>query len=349
MITSEAFGTIGLALVTVVLGWLGWKIAERLHFPAPALIGPMILVGLATSLGVAGMSIPSWFRIIIQSVIGGYIGRRVDRTAIKVLSRMLPAIVFTTTWYVAMTTALGLLVASWANIDLGTAFLATAPGGVAEMTAMAISGGADVAFVATFQALRVMATNIAIPLLARRGTVPSASGNDEPGNDAPSSTEFHWTIGLVAALAGGTLFTMAGIPAAGVVGSMFVIAALRLGGFAAAPVPRIGRDLAYIGLGISVGVNFDSGTLARLQSSAEVLVFGTLATLIGGFLLALVVRRIMRLDYRTAMLACSPGGLSLMAVVAEETGAQSLVVSVFQLFRIIWVILAMPLFLRLLG
>jgi membrane AbrB-like protein len=339
-------GSIGPVALAAALGWLGWKIAGRLNFPAPAMIGSMILVGISVLLGAPAASVPVWFRVLIQSVVGGNLGRRIDRGTLGSIGRMLPAIVFTSAWYVVFTTGLGYLVARWAGIDLRTAFLATAPGGVAEMTAMAITTGADVAFVATLQALRVMTTNIAIPFLAKQGTEPAAVHAGSGTEAKKDSPELHWIFGLAASVAGGTILTWANFPAGGVIGSMLVIAVLRLGGCATHPVPRVLLDAAYVGLGISVGVSFDSKALLQLQSSLGILAFATLGTLASGFLLALFVRRIMGLDYRTAMLACSPGGLSTMATVAEETGGQSLVVGLFQLVRIIWVILAMPLFLH---
>lgn len=310
------------------------------------MLGSMVLVGIAVLTGNLSLDIPVWFRVLIQSVVGGHLGRRIDRKAFGSIMKMMPAIVFTSAWYVAVTTALGFLVARWAGIDLGTAFLGTAPGGVAEMTAMAITSGADVAFVATLQALRVMATNIAIPFLAKRGVDPLVVSvrDDKPAAD--DRNELHWSLGLFASIAGGSIFTLINFPAGGVIGSMLVIATLRLVGFPTGPVPRIVLELAYIGLGISVGVSFDSQALLQLRASLGILALATFGTLASGFGLALFVRRIMHLDYRTAMLACSPGGLSTMATVAEETGGQSLVVSLFQLVRIIWVILAMPLFLH---
>ena len=353
---TDVFSHFGPVVLVGFLGFAGWKAAERLRFPAPAMIGPMILVAVGLSLGVPGTETPFWLRLVVQTVIGSYIGRRLDRTALGSVWKVLPSVAVATTWYVGGTAIIGYMVARMAHIDMSTAFLATVPGGVAEMTAFAISTQADVAFVATLQALRVLASNMLIPFFARYGAQRDEGSPCLPQHFSPASaavmgkqTAIHWAFGLMAGFAGGLLFTLIGVPAGGVVGAMLAAAALRLVGFHPASPPRLLLNLSYIILGISVGLTFDPSTLARLQSSIGILVFATAATLASGLILALIVRRIMHLDFRTAMLACSPGGLALMAVVAEETGAQAVIVSIFHLVRIVWVILVMPLFLRFLS
>ena len=371
---TEVFSLFGPPVLVCLIGLVGWKLAERLRFPAPAMIGPMLLVAVGLSLGVPGTETPGWLRLIVQTVIGAYIGRRLDRAALGSVVKMLPSVAVATSWYLGGTAVIGFVVARMAHIDMPNAFLATVPGGVAEMTAFAISTQADVAFVATLQALRVLASNMLIPFFARFGagrnvglaSVRSTVETAGPPVADPAPTwltpmtrlipggvenrkDIHWAFGLLTGFAGGLLFTLIGVPAGGVVGAMLAAAALRLAGFHPAPPPRILLNLSYLILGISVGLTFDPRTLARLQSSVGILVFATIATLASGLILALIVRRMMGLDFRTAMLACSPGGLSLMAVVAEETGAQSVIVSLFHLIRIVWVILVMPLFLRFLS
>ena len=349
-------------LVAIVLGFGGWKLAKRTHLPAPALIGPMLLIALAGILGMPGPGLPGWYRIAIQSVVGGFIGRRIDRTSVESIRRMLPVVLMTTSWYMAGTAFLGWVVSRWARIDLGTAILATVPGGVAEMTALAISSKVDVAFVASMQTMRVLAANILVPLFARTGSGRQVrvSQKDNSGHEHPAKPDrnliesmkavsgLHWSLGLLAALAGGFLLTYAAVPAGGILGSMLTIALMQFAGLRVRPVPRSVLTFAYISLGISVGSAFDTSTLAQLQASAGILLLTTAATLASSFVLAVVVRRTMNLDQRTALLACSPGGLSLMAVVAEEIGADSATVSFLHLVRIVWIILTMPILLRLL-
>lgn len=364
MALSEQLGPI---LAVILLGSAGWRLATRLRFPAPAMIGPMLVIAASGLLGLPAITIPAWFRITIQAVIGGFIGRRIDRSTVDSIKHLLPVVIVTTTWFMAGTVLLGLLVARWASIDLGTAILATVPGGVAEMTALAISSRVDVAFVATMQTLRVLAANTLVPIIARRklatpGDIPPRDSlspqrhrdfqevsEGSPGNPNQKNRTLHWGVGLSAALLGGGLLTFLKLPAGAIMGAMLAVALLQFSGFEVQAVPKSLLIVAYIGLGISVGSTFNVETFLRLRSSAGILIVTTTATLASSFLLSFIIRKKLHLDQYTALLACSPGGLSLMAVVAEEIGAQAVIVSFLHLSRIIWIIIAMPILLRLLS
>ncbi|GAB1482460.1 hypothetical protein MASR2M78_12750 [Treponema sp.] len=334
------------ALIAFVLGLAGWKIAKFLRLPAPAMLGPMILVGGAVLLGLPSSDIPLFLSISVQSIIGGFIGRRIDRTALKSAGSMLPGIFVMTIWYIAGTAFIGLIVARVAHVDTGTAFLGMAPGGVAEMTALAITTQADVAFVATLQASRVIASNVLIPLIVKRSKASRVKQQDlvsSQTEEAPMS----WIIGLIISLVGGFAFALLKFPAGGIIGSMLFVAISRNTGLRFGVAPKCMLVCSYIVLGISVGFSFDSNTVGQIGSSLTILIAATFFTIASGLALGFVVRRLMHIDMRTALLACSPGGLSLMAVVAEETGANSVLVSFFHLVRIVLIILTMPLFLRL--
>jgi len=336
--------------LAIAVGLAGWRTAKFLRFPAPAMIGPMISTAVTILAGVPRAHFPPWLRVALQAVIGGNIGRALDREALRVVGTMLPGMAMAATWYVITTAALGFLLSAWTGISAGTAFLSTAPGGVAEMTALAVTTGEDVPFVATLQALRVVATNTLVPLLARHrpGTQAEFPATDKPPEAGSGRRDrLHWAAGLTASLAGGAAFTALGIPAGGVIGAMVITAVLRVSGVRFAASPRPVLTGAYLFLGISVGYSFEPSTLDRLYRSAPILLAMTAMTLACGLILGVFVQHIMHVDRRTAMLASSPGGLSLMAVVADETGGGAHIVSMFHLVRIIWVVLAMPVFLSL--
>lgn len=332
--------------ISLVLGIAGWQLARWGRVPAPAMIGPMLLIAVTSVFDLPHMQIAGWFRLVIQSIVGGYVGRRINRAALISLRSMIPAIVTTTTWYVLGTALIGYAVARLALVDLGSAFLATAPGGVAEMTALAIASHVDVAFVATLQTFRVICSNVLVPLVVRWTPAPSMVSASTPDPILPPAEGVPWIVVVAIGLGGSVLFLLMNIPAAGVLGSMTAVAIVQLTGRAAQPVPRLVLNLTYIFLGISVGVSFSMATVLALQDSLGILLAATAATLASSFLLSFVVMRAMKLDVRTALLACSPGGLALMAVVAEEAGAQTVVVSMLHTVRIVWVMVSMPIFLR---
>ncbi|MCI0476693.1 MAG: AbrB family transcriptional regulator [Anaerolineales bacterium] len=330
--------------VALTLGLIGWLIAARINLPAPAVLGSMLSVAIATMLGVPAPDFPRWLRVLVQSIIGGYLGLKIDRATIASTRSMLIPITISTVWFVAATLLIGYALARWTTIDLYTALLASAPGGVAEMTAIAMAVQANAALVATMQVVRLIASNLAVPFFVRRQAGqrfgPRAESNGDDVSDPTSG--LHWIVCLSVGALGGFLFDAFQVPAGGVIGAMLAVAVAQLANVRMRTIPSHLRSLAQMFLGVFVGITFTQQTLIELQSSFVIIVGATLATLVSSFVLARVVQRWMRLDAETALLACAPGGLSLMPMIADELGAQTFVVSLFQLARIVLVILVMP-------
>jgi|GEM_PF-1163328 len=310
----------------------------------------MLLVAAATMLGAPAPDFSHWSRVLVQSIIGGYLGTKIDRATLACARALLIPISISTMWFVTATLLIGYALARWTTIDLYTALLAVTPGGVAEMTVIALAVGADAALVATVQVVRLIVSNVAIPLFARRRASQHLPSHDDSNGDSASDPThgLHWIVCLSVGALGGFLLDAFQVPAGGVIGAMLAVASAQIVGVSMQAIPTRGRNLAQIFLGVFVGITFTQQTLIELQSSLAIIVVATLATLISSFILARVVQRWMRLDAETALLACAPGGLSLMPMIADELGAQTFVVSLFQLARIVLVILVMPIIFQIL-
>jgi hypothetical protein len=310
----------------------------------------MLFVAAATMLGASAPDFPHWSRVLVQTIIGGYLGLKINRATLASVRALLIPITISTIWFVAATLLIGYALARWTTLDLYTALLAVTPGGVAEMTVIALAVGADAALVATVQVVRLIASNVAVPLFVRRRAgqhLPTHEDSNRDGASDPARGS-HWIICLGIGALGGFALDAFQVPAGGVIGAMLAVATAQIGGTPMRALPERGRNLAQVLLGVFVGITFTQQTLIELQNSFVIIVVATLATLVSSFLLARVVQRWMRLDAETALLACAPGGLSLMPLIADELGAQTFVVSLFQLARIVLVILVMPIIFQIL-
>lgn len=341
-------------MASVLLGWGAWLSASRLRIPAPALLGPMLIVGTATVLGFTHPEFPSWTKTALQIVVGAFLGYNVDRNAVLCIRSMLKPIGIATAWMITSALAIGYLLALFTHIDLMTAFLATSPGGMAEMSAMAMTSRANVALVATLQSFRIVTTTLAIPFLARGiagdATPSRASMRPLPGQGQPpraTSSRFAWLVWLGLALAGAALFGWLQISAAGILGPMIAVGLTRASGVSAPRPPILLRTTAQIGLGVLIGSTFDSHTVQLLRDESGIVLLVTAGTVISALGLAGLVQRLLRTDRRTALLACAPGGLTQMGIVADELGAQVFVVNMFQLARLICAVLILPFVMRL--
>ena len=338
--------------LAILLGVLGWYMAARLDVPAATILGPMLVIAAANLMGLPSANFPAWFQVGVQSIIGAYLGLKVDRGLVARTRRMAWPIALSTLWMIVSGLLIGYLVTRLTRIDLYTAMLGTTPGGIAEMTAMAVSVKADIALVATLQAFRLVTANVSIPFLARREVAlapASAHSEWEPAlTIGPSPRRVHWLVCVLVGGAGGYFFNWLGIPAGSVLGAMLSVAVLQIAGLNFAPLPAPLRTGAQILMGIFIGATFNAQTLVELRASFVIVVATTIATVTSSLFLARFVQRWLNLDIQTALLACAPGGLTQMAIIADELGAQTFVVSLFQLTRVVCVVLFTPIIVRLL-
>lgn len=313
----------------------------------------MILVGAAASLGIVKAEFPAEVKTALQIVIGAFLGYSLDRAAVRRIRTMVRPIALATVWVIGSALLIGYVLALVTKIDLTTAFLGTSPGGIAEMSAMAMSSQANVALVATLQAFRIITTNLLIPFFAR-GFGAKASGCCTPTSrmmDDPLTMRYSFSFLIWFALGGlgSWLFSRLQIPAAGVIGSMVIVAVVRVMGVNIDRPAKSLRTLAQIGLGILIGATFDAHVLQLLRDESLVVILATLATVVSSLGLAGIVQRVAHIDVQTALLACAPAGLLQMGVIADELGALVFVVNIFQLARLICAVLVLPLLFHMLA
>ena len=103
-----------------------------------------------------------------------------------------------------------------------------------------------------------------------------------------------------------------------------------------------GPDTAYI-IGRTIQLGWRGGAAAAIGISCGCLVH-VLGAAIG--LSALLMARLMHVDFLTAYLATSPGGLDSMAIIAVDAHADVGLVLAMQALRLIGVVLTGPLLAR---
>ena len=165
----------------------------------------------------------------------------------------------------------------------------------------------------------------------------------------PFASTYQWLVYLAAATAGSYALGAINFPAAGIIGPLVVVAALRIAGTDFGVPPARLRTLAQFGLGIAIGTGFDAQTLAELQSSFWPIIAVTVTTVASSMALAGVLQRWIKTDRSTALLACAPAGVAQMGIVADELGAEVSIVNLFQLARLVSTVLLVPILVRLLA
>lgn len=156
-------------------GVIGAAIARRLKVPAAILIGPMMLSAAIHVSGITQATPPGLLVATAQVVMGTGIGCRFAGTAVRDILRIVGISIGSTVILLVLGVLFGLGLERITGVPWFVLVLAYAPGGLAEMSLVALALGRDVAFVATHHIFRigfiVVLAPLAFRLMRRTGRV----------------------------------------------------------------------------------------------------------------------------------------------------------------------------------
>lgn len=146
---------------------LGLPVAKALRIPAPMLVGPMLFSATLHLSGTTSAQPPMIIVNVAQWVMGTIIGCRFVGTARSEILRIIGMSVGSTAILLSVCVVFALVVYEIAGAPISSAVLAYAPGGLAEMSLVALALGVDVAFVATHHVVRIVYVVILAPMAYR--------------------------------------------------------------------------------------------------------------------------------------------------------------------------------------
>ncbi|MFY8092706.1 MAG: AbrB family transcriptional regulator [Niveispirillum sp.] len=140
----------------IAICFIGAPVAQKLGIPAGILVGPMLLSAVLHLTGVTAVKPPGLLVAASQVVIGASIGGRFQRVPLMRIARSAGVAAGLTLVLLLVTLALALAVHLLTGLSLPGLILAYAPGGLAEMSLVALALHADAAFVATHHIVRIV-------------------------------------------------------------------------------------------------------------------------------------------------------------------------------------------------
>ena len=134
---------------------VGGVVGPRLHLPAAAVFGPMILSGVVHLTGIVTVPPPTAMVIVAQVVIGTVIGCRFAGANPRDVLRDLGLGALSSLIMIAVAVFFALVVHRFGGTALTQAFLAYSPGGLAEMSLLALAMEQDAAYVSLTHVARL--------------------------------------------------------------------------------------------------------------------------------------------------------------------------------------------------
>ncbi|MDX2314885.1 MAG: AbrB family transcriptional regulator [Gammaproteobacteria bacterium] len=154
--------------VLVACAVVGPVIGKFLRLPAYRLVGPMLASAAVHIGGVTSSAPPMELVAMAQVIIGSAIGARFAGAPLKWVFKIIASSLVSTSLMLGATVGFALVLAPLSGIPFAPVVLAFSPGGLAEMSLIALALGVETAFVATHHVARIGMIVIFAPLVFRK-------------------------------------------------------------------------------------------------------------------------------------------------------------------------------------
>lgn len=353
------------------LSFLSYKGLEKIKFPASRLVGPILIIGCIQVLTNFSFAIPSPLKILFSVVFGVYLGLRFNKKAVgRLRSSLIPALLISAI-YLVITVLYGEIIQAVSSVDQTSAFLAVIPGGIAEASILAVSYNANLAQVSAFQLIRFLSIVLIVPLVTQWFLVPRLKlskaaplqrplpakdtdleetlvSDEKADPEKPSETfrtrwHTHWVWLFAIGALGSFVFKLVHFPAALLLGATFSVSAYSLlAKHEVKTPPPAFYNLAQVGMGMVIGTSFTRASIGTMGELILPMLILTVLILLTSVLLGLLFMKLFKWDFLTAFMAVLPGGMSAMVVLADEFGADVVIISSLQLVRLLTAVMIIP-------
>jgi uncharacterized protein len=343
MIKSIAVGAGTLAIAA-----LGGAIFFWLHAPLPWTLGALTAAGIAA--GVTGRHLlQPQVRIVVRPIVGVLAGSAFTAEILASMLHWWSAIVLIVLYSLAMLFFGFLYFRKIGGFDQTTAFFASAPGGLGELSLIGGSLGANMRRLVVVHAIRILIVVFTVPFALQMllgtpigRTVPTAAPAVVPGG-------FDWVVLAACALGGLGLSRIIRFPGGPMVFALiFSVAAHASGLTKAAPPPWLVATIQVV-LGAVVGTRFAG---IKWGETGHAILLGTIwgvLMLSSAVVVAFVGTWFLEYPFEAMVLAMAPAGMVEMTLITLALGFDVAFVVTCQLCRVLFVLISTPALFGLLG
>ena len=168
---EDPLATPGDWLITAAVAPVAAIAARSARVPAGTLLGPMVVAGALTLAGVSFV-VPPVVRELAFALIGLQVGLRFTLDTVRQLGRLLFPVLAALAGIMAGCFGLAVILALTTPLSLRDAYLATTPGGIYAVLAVAFGASANTTFILAVQGLRLLVVVLLAPVAVRRVARP---------------------------------------------------------------------------------------------------------------------------------------------------------------------------------
>lgn len=328
-------------IIIVFLTLLGAKLVAR-FLPGSRLMGPIFTIGIFNILG-GSLALSSWWETLVSVLLGIFFGLRIDKDIILNFKKIALPLIILVFWYIGLTVLNGNILLNLSSFDKVTSFLSVIPGGLGEVSLMAIDYNADLMTVTSFQILRLITIIVMLPFLVKKFSRKKDQEAERIKIEKKEKNPWKMVFLALFSLLGAFIFHYFNLPAAYLTGSLFfsAFASSFMPDLIQRP-PEVINNFAQLGMGAVIGVSFNRESFIAVIDSFAILILITIITVASSFLLAYIFNKIFKWDYLTCFLGVVPGGIAPIMVLSDQIDIDIALVAIMQIVRLITAIMIIP-------
>ena len=326
-------------LRSFALAGLGAYAFHLIGFPAAPLTGAAVAGTLAALMGWR-VGLPGPVRTFCFLVLGISIGATVTPDVVEGASLWPTSLAVLSAGLVLSIYLCRTLLERGFGADRLSATLASAPGHLSFVIAMAAEGRGNVPLVALVQSIRLLVLTLAVPPLLVFLLGPG--GTSAFPFDAGGLGIVHLAALLMLSYCAGLVFLRWQVPAAHLMAGIVIGAAGQLTGLAAGAPPQPVLIGSLVAMGVLIGSRFDGVELGMLRRYALAGLAVTSLLLLVALVEALVVAALLGYPLDLLLAAYAPGGIETMAAIAVQTGLDSTFVAAHHVVRLLVLSILVP-------
>lgn len=340
--------TILTGAAALMIAACGGVVFFLIHAPLPWTLGALTAAGMVAALGWRWL-MPMQARIVVRPIIGVVAGSAFTAELVTAITQWWSAVLIVMAYAVALLFVGFFYFRKVGGFDGTTAFFASAPGGLGELSLIAGSLGGDMRRLVVVHATRIVFVVFTIPFALQillgesvGRTVPTAVGET-------MLSGVDWIVLTGCAVAGYVISRFVRFPSGPMIFPLILSMAFHVSGVTDATPPAWLVAVVQVVLGAVVGARFAGIKWSEARGVTFNAVAWAIVTILTSVLFAVGGSWMLGYPFETMLLALAPAGFVEMTLITYAIGGDVAFVVTCQLCRVLFVLIMTPVFFRLLG
>jgi len=319
-------------LTVLGLSLVGGFLFSLLNIPIPWMLGPIFVIIIAQFLYKGTLLWSANLRDFGLVILGVAIGEQFNLSLFSGIGMLLLYMLLLNIILIASSVVLAFALSKWSKLSLKSMILGTIPGGLGQIIIFAEEEkNVNLTAITYFHIVRLILVVVVIPFIV--------SGHMISKSTAHIPVTFSLVFLILLAWGCSYVAQRLKMPIAYFLAPILLIIALQLTSFDLAPLPSPIMNGAQLLIGAHIGLLLKPHMIKlpyRYLVAGILSALGLIALTFGS---SYIVSYFLDYSFATSFLSTAPGGIDQMGLLADAIGADVSIVSIFQVFRLLFIFL----------